>query len=36
MKPWIMGERNVGAVLVIEDDNLKGILSEKIMLKKLF
>jgi CBS domain-containing protein len=31
-----MGERNVGAVLVIEDDNLKGILSEEIMPEKLF
>jgi CBS domain-containing protein len=31
-----MGERNVGAVLVIEDDNLKGILSERDYAQKLF
>ena len=31
----IMGERNVGAVLVIEDDNLKGILSERDYARKI-
>jgi CBS domain-containing protein len=31
----IMGERNVGAVLVIEDDDLKGILSERDYARKI-
>jgi len=31
----IMGEKNVGAVLVIEDDNLKGILSERDYARKI-
>lgn len=31
----IMGERNVGAVLVIEDDVLKGILSERDYARKI-
>jgi CBS domain-containing protein len=31
----IMGERNVGAVLVIEDNSLKGILSERDYARKI-
>lgn len=31
----IMGERNVGAVLVIEDNTLKGILSERDYARKI-
>jgi hypothetical protein len=36
MKPWDNGRKKCWAVLVIEDDNLKGILSEEIMPEKLF
>jgi CBS domain-containing protein len=30
-----MGEKNVGAVLVIEDNVLKGVLSERDYIEKL-
>lgn len=31
----IMGERNVGAVLILEDDVLKGILSKRDYARKI-
>lgn len=31
----IMGEKNVGAILIIEDDQLKGILSERDYARKI-
>jgi CBS domain-containing protein len=31
-----MGEKNIGAVLVIEDSVLKGVLSERDYARKLF
>ncbi|MEO8254158.1 MAG: CBS domain-containing protein [Flavobacterium sp.] len=31
----VMGEKNVGAILIIEDDQLKGILSERDYARKI-
>lgn len=31
----VMGEKNIGAVLIIENDNLKGILSERDYARKV-
>ena len=31
----VMGEKNIGAILVIEDDQLKGILSERDYARKI-